>query len=559
MSGKKKSEHFEELNFWQPASDMFSALLMILLLVILLLGLYLVQIPEYDQKDPDAGNTYADGGGDHDEGETPEPTIFVWGPEGGDGGGGGNSEDPNYEDSYPSPTPTITPTPTPVPQTSGGGPGNGDGDDPDDTKAAVYVMMVDADTTRVIKEPNIQFELYGEDHALQILNTYYPERISFRSYVTTEDGVFYFPEKLELGSYELHELTEPEGYDPADNVAFYIDREYDWPEPFVVEVPVYPSRNVIRLHMMDAETVDPLEGGTFDVIAAEDVITNDGTLRYRKNQVVSEIVCDENGEGESGEVYLGHYLVRERIIPRYYIGQETDLETDVEKKTDEDPPSISVTSIRSRIRVSLKDELYPTKGIAGASFSVLAVGRGAPAEVVTTDASGNIVLDSLEKGTTYQIVQTGSQDNYILDKNIYTVQVGLDGRIDGENETALELYNHMIRVSIGITDGFSNVQVADVNLALFDASDTLVRTWTTSGAPLMFTNLEPGTYYIVKDGDTTARYDIRVEDTVEIQEINLQTSHLLRYLIIAAAAVLAVVLLIIVVILILRRRKKKRN
>lgn len=31
--------------------------------------------------------------------------------------------------------------------------------------------------------------------ALQILNTYYPEKISYREYETTEEGVFYLPEK----------------------------------------------------------------------------------------------------------------------------------------------------------------------------------------------------------------------------------------------------------------------------------------------------------------------------------------------------------------------------
>ena len=48
----KKKKNDEELNFWQPAADMFSALMLILMLVILLLGLYLVQIPENREIDP---------------------------------------------------------------------------------------------------------------------------------------------------------------------------------------------------------------------------------------------------------------------------------------------------------------------------------------------------------------------------------------------------------------------------------------------------------------------------------------------------------------------------
>ena len=41
--------------------------------------------------------------------------------------------------------------------------------------------------------------------ALQILNTYYPEKISYREYETTEEGVFYLPEKNYQGDYFFRE------------------------------------------------------------------------------------------------------------------------------------------------------------------------------------------------------------------------------------------------------------------------------------------------------------------------------------------------------------------
>ena len=56
MKTKRKRPN-EELNFWQPATDMFSALVLILLLIILLLSLYLVNIDDDDQIDPDPGSS----------------------------------------------------------------------------------------------------------------------------------------------------------------------------------------------------------------------------------------------------------------------------------------------------------------------------------------------------------------------------------------------------------------------------------------------------------------------------------------------------------------------
>ena len=112
---KKQGQHEDDLNFWQPASDMLSALLLVLMLVILLLGLYLVHIPEEDQPDPFPGDAYDDGGGELGT-ETPLPTPFIWVPDGWDGGGGDWTPIPT-----PSVTPTVTVSPTPDAGNGGGG------------------------------------------------------------------------------------------------------------------------------------------------------------------------------------------------------------------------------------------------------------------------------------------------------------------------------------------------------------------------------------------------------------------------------------------------------
>ena len=155
MKQKKLFErNNEEFNFWQPASDMFSALLLILMLVIILMGLYLVHVPDEELIDTEMGNVTAT--------PSPSPTP-LWAYDGGDGGA--------Y--ATPSPTPTVSPTPTPTPTPTpyhwGGGGGDGDGDDDDPgegMKSAVYVMLIDAETERTVKEAGVEFELHGENNTL---------------------------------------------------------------------------------------------------------------------------------------------------------------------------------------------------------------------------------------------------------------------------------------------------------------------------------------------------------------------------------------------------------
>ncbi len=424
-------------------------------------------------------------------------------------------------------------------------------------KSAVYVMLIDAETDRTVKEADVQFELYGENHALQVLNSYYPERISYRSFVTTESGTFYMPEKLQGGSYELHEMTEPEGYDAAENVEFVLDALYDWSEPYVVQVRVTPSRNNIRVQMTDEETGRGVGGGTFDVIAAEDIITSDGTLHYRSGQTVDEIVCDEDGYGSSEEIYLGSYILRQRVIPDYYVGLAEDIEVQVEKKSNAESMLNTISSVRTKLNLKLTDEIYPARGISDAQFSFMPDSAKAEPLEASTDVTGKLTLNALEKGITYRVTQISSAKNYILDQSAYNVTVSADGRINGENEITLELQNHMIRAYIGITDEFSSIQVPNTSLSLYDAGGEMIRTWTTTGSAQLFTDLSPGSYYLIRSGDSSTRFDFQIQDQGEVQYINMLTSYLIHYIIMAAAAILLITFVIIIIVV--RRRKRKKQ
>ena len=575
---KKKQGNNEDFNFWQPASDMFSALLLILMLVILLLGLYLVHIPEHTQVDPWAGDAFIEGSDEwNDATASPSPTVFWFGGGGGGGGDGGGSETPHptFVDIGPSGSPTLSPSPSPtvsptpdLPGSGGGsgggdGGGNGEGEGPGEEpdvgmKSAVYVMLVDAETDRTIKESNVEFELYGLNNALQILNTYYPERITYRMYETTEAGTFYFPEKLFWGEYELHELTEPAGYDASENVPFVLDAMYDWPEPLVVRVPVYPSRNIVRVQMRDSTTGLSVGGGTFDVVAAENIITADGTLRYRAGQVACEIECDETGYGESEEIYLGSYYLRQKDIPEFYAGMLENVEVAVEKKSKVLPQMVQIPCERTTIVARLTDELYESRGIGNVSDRITTA-RSTDVLEATTNSSGEFVLDELKKGVTYQLRQIAPAEGYRADDREYTVVVTADGRIDGEALARVDMTGRMIRVSIGITDEFSNIQVPNVNMALYNSANELIRTWTTSGSKMTFNGLAPGEYYIIRNGDLENRTSIRIADQAEIQEINLTTTYVMQYVILGSVAVLTAAIVIILIILLRRRRKKRKR
>jgi len=196
---RRRKDQNGEYNYWQPATDMMTGLVFVLMLIVALLGLYLLSDYtgyKYDEtegvEETTAQETRPDddgwswkeykGNGDHED----------VGDGAGDGGGSGQEQ--------------------PIIQTGGGGYGD------EGIKSAVFTELVDDETDRIIPDEGVRFELYRTDWglqngmgALQILNTYYPEKISYREYETTEEGVFYLPEKIYQGDYFFRELNEPEG------------------------------------------------------------------------------------------------------------------------------------------------------------------------------------------------------------------------------------------------------------------------------------------------------------------------------------------------------------
>lgn len=540
---KRRQDPDAEYNFWQPATDMMSALVYVLLLIIALLGLYLLS--DYTGlEEPSSSSEEAASSGWHDD------DYDGWHDGGADDDPGDGDGDGRYDQQ--------------IIQTGGGGGGY----DEDGVKAAVFAELIDEETERRIQEAGVRFELYRTDTAhlingsLQTLNTYYPEKISYREYETTGEGTFYLPEKIWQGSYYFRQLSESEGYDAAADTYYDVDRMYDWPEPYIVQIRVAPCKNIIRLQMNDSETQQPVGGGTFRVIAAEDIITKDGTVRYTQGQQVDTITCDETGYGESVELYLGKYTVQQQSSPNYYTTMQQDLDAEVEKKNGSDPELHKIDTEKTKIILNVTDELT-SSALEGAVFTV-ANRRTGTTQTVATDGAGQIRLTDLDKSTTYLIREQQAPENYRPDDTDHTVIVAADGRIDGAGSTTLDITNRLLRVSISAVDTVLRSNTEGEQLSLYNEQDQLIRSWTSSDSGQLFTDLTEGSYYVVRgkaDPANARKYPFTVQDTASTQNWTVPVFTLRSAVALAVLAVVAVGAVWLLVFLwgILVRRRKARK
>ena len=196
-------------------------------------------------------------------------------------------------------------------------------------EALIEIVKKDAETGKVIPAAGIGFKVRNTDtgeYIVQHIN--YPTPTDIDIYYTDVTGKLMMPEKLPYGNYEIIEQCTAYGYvlDSAP-IAFKVTGEktivtvekFNMPQKGIIRISksgeiffsAVESDGVYSLVFADKN----LAGATYEITAAEDIITPDGTLRYAEGAVVDTLTTDENGAAESKALYLGKYTVRETKAP----------------------------------------------------------------------------------------------------------------------------------------------------------------------------------------------------------------------------------------------------
>ena len=143
----------------------------------------------------------------------------------------------------------------------------------------------------------------------------------------------------------------------------------------------------------------PVSGQVFEVIAATDVCTPDGSLRYSKGTIVDTIAI-ENGRGESKQLYLGDYLVREKSAGEPFVKDPTEYPVSLEYEGETVPvvhSELSIENKRQQVEIELEKQME-TAVDAPENFSPCAdVLFGLYAGEDILDVSGEVIIpkDSL--------------------------------------------------------------------------------------------------------------------------------------------------------------------
>ena len=328
----------------------------------------------------------------------------------------------------------------------------------------IKIVKVDAETGRGILLAGAGFRLYRPDGSLITQTFTYPEVTTIDTFYTNSDGYLITPEKLEYGAgYSLVEVSAPYGYTlNSDPVYFDVtaDNATEENAVTVVEItkPNTAQKGVIRISksgeafssVSEADgiyqpvfAVKGLAGAVYEITAAEDIITPDGTLRYAAGEVVDTVTTDETGLAESKPLYLGKYEVREITAPTGYVlntkvhtaalvyaGQEVEItETAADFCNERQKAAVSLDKVLEqdeRFGIGMSGELSAvTFGLFAAEELTAADGSIIPAdsllEIVSVDENGHAVCKTDLPFGSYYLKELSTDGHYILSDEKYHI------------------------------------------------------------------------------------------------------------------------------------------
>ena len=325
-------------------------------------------------------------------------------------------------------------------------------------EALIEIVKKDAETGKVIPTAGIGFKVHNTDtgeYIVQHIN--YPTPVDIDIYYTDVSGKLMMPEKLPYGNYEIIEQCTAYGYvlDSAP-IAFRVDGEKT-----VVTVEKFnmPQKGIIRISKsgeiffsaMETDSVyslvfadKNLAGATYEITAAEDIITPDGTLRFAKGTVVDTVTTDENGVAESKALYLGKYTASETKAPYgmvlngtpksvelTYAGETVEVtETAAEFYNERQKASLSLAKILGKDEnfnigdngeiLSVQFGLYAAKDLFAADGSF--VPKNGLLEIANCDENGNITFKTdIPVGAKLYVKEIATDSHYILSDEKYPV------------------------------------------------------------------------------------------------------------------------------------------
>lgn len=443
------------------------------------------------------------------------------------------------------------------------------------------VVKLDKETGKRIPYEGAAFEIYDSNNHRITMQYTYPQVTSIHTFYTNKEGYLITPERLPYGYYTLKEVQAPYGYVLDDTpIPFVISQENASTDTGVTVVKVkakdMAQKGVINITKTGEifssveenngiytpkYRVGNLKSAVFEVYAAEDITTLDGTVRYDQGSLVDTITTDDDGVAKSKELYLGKYTIIEKTAPNGYVHNATKYDAELTyagQNVSVTSTDLSVYNDRQKVAVSLKKEMDEDKTfnlgknneISFVQFGIYAnedikasngdiIPKDALITFANCDKNGSIIFDcDLPIGFKWYVKEIATDKHYILSDTKYEFDTEYQGQdvkvidIKVNNDKAIE--NNLIYGSVkGLkVDRETQEVIKGATFGLFKSDTTeftenkaILTAVTDENGVFVFNNIPYGEYLIKElkpaDGylDNEDVFTVTIKDNEQVVEL----------------------------------------
>lgn len=444
-------------------------------------------------------------------------------------------------------------------------------------KAFVEIQKKDAETGKIIPAAGIGFRVRSADtgeYIVQHIN--YPTPTDIEIYYTDSTGKLMLPDSLSYGNYEAIEVKTCYGYVlDSKPISFKIDgtknvvtvEKSNIAQKGTINVTkkgeVFSSVTEVNGVYQPVYEAKALEGAEYTVTAIADVYTLDGTLRYRKDQIVDTIVTGADGTAKTKPLYLGQYEVKEKtapygmvlntepaIVELEYAGENVSITTEsTEFHNERQKAVVELTKsleTDTMFDIGLGDEVLSVKfGLYATADIVAADGKTIPkdglVEIASCNSEGRIVFKTdIPMDSKMYVKEIATDEHYILNDTAYPIEFKYAGQdtatvnisVNGGNEIDNKIiYGTIVGKKLD-EDGFT---IAGATFGLFanDATeftkDTAISLAVSNEIGIFYFENVPFGKYIVREitpaqafvlNETS--YEVEITEIEEIIQIEVE-------------------------------------
>ena len=425
----------------------------------------------------------------------------------------------------------------------------------------IKIVKQDAETGKTIPYAGAGFKIYDPDGNPVTMTFTYPTSTNIDVFYTDDEGSLITPEKLPYGrGYSIVEVQAPYGY-VLDETPIYFDvtQENSIEESGVTIIKVNKknfaqkgtiavektgevffgvsasggideSGNELPIIYQPQYEKRGLPGAVYEVVAAEDIITPDGTVRNHKGDVVDTIITDENGIAMSCELYLGEYEVREvtapngmvlnpesRFVELVYAGQNVAV-TETATSFENERQKVEISLVKSieqneHFGIGTNGEMKNISfGLFAAEEIVSASGTSIPAngliEIVSLNEDGTATIKTDLPYGRYYVQEIATDSHYKLSDAKYPIifeYVGQDTAVvkiavnDGKAIKNDLIYGSVSGKKVdedGNALGGAMIGLFRTDDGEFTKENALVTTTSAEDGSFSFENIPCGTWYV---------------------------------------------------------------